>query len=111
MVNSPLPDTVNFREQFRKTWTNPAHSDQMNGAMNSTENTPLLGHPFASEDRRGFWRKLLLDRRHTPGTDDPNPLVKWPARVFNVAKAALLSSRLPPYPLLLAPQGPLHWVN
>lgn len=65
----------------------------MNGTMSASEHSPLLGHPSTSADRRGFWRRLLLDRTHTPGTDSPNPLIKWPANVFNVTKAALMSSK------------------
>ncbi|KAK4111294.1 Calcium/proton exchanger [Canariomyces notabilis] len=53
---------------------------------------PLLGHRISSHHSSGFWRHLLLNPRSSPGTDSPNPLVRWPAYLWNVTKVTLLSS-------------------
>ena len=55
---------------------------------------PLLGAGRAS--RRGTLWQVLFDKRHTPGTNNPNPLVKWPAHVWNVTQVTLWSSKNPP---------------
>ena len=59
------------------------------------ENTPLINGHSGSDgngDGPGFWRQVLLDPRHTPGTDSSNHAVRYSAHVFNVTKATLLSS-------------------
>ncbi|EON99863.1 putative calcium proton exchanger protein [Phaeoacremonium minimum UCRPA7] len=59
------------------------------------ENTPLINGHSGSDgngDDPGFWRQVLLDPRHTPGTDSSNHAVRYSAHVFNVTKATLLSS-------------------
>ncbi|KAL1842661.1 hypothetical protein VTJ49DRAFT_4572 [Mycothermus thermophilus] len=62
----------------------------------SNEWTPLIGgHRLTGAPDRpepGFWRHLLLDSRSSPGTDNPNLLVRWPAHVWNVTKVTLYSS-------------------
>ncbi|KAK4154349.1 hypothetical protein C8A00DRAFT_14522 [Chaetomidium leptoderma] len=68
----------------------------------SGEHRPLLGgghhghhgHHGAStlHAEPGFWRHLLVNNQSTPGTDSPNPFVRWPARIWNVTKVALFSS-------------------
>ena len=62
--------------------------DEMDG-----ERRPLLGHNLAStlHAEPGFWRHLLVNPRGSPGTDSPNPFVKWPARAWNVTKVTLFS--------------------
>ena len=60
------------------------------------ESTPLINGGHAGSDGNGdgpgFWRQVLLDPRHTPGTDSQNHAVRYSAHVFNVTKATLLSS-------------------
>ncbi|KAM7207475.1 Sodium/calcium exchanger domain containing protein [Naviculisporaceae sp. PSN 640] len=86
------------------TWSNQyrriGSSKIMNGRSTmDSESTPLLvggTHPIRLNHddlhaRGPAWR-FFLDTKHTPGTDSPNPLVKWPARVWNVTKVTLLSS-------------------
>lgn len=59
------------------------------------ESTPLInGRSGSDSDGPGFWRQMLLDPRHTPGTDSSNHAVRYSAHVFNVTKATLLSSML-----------------
>lgn len=65
--------------------------DDMDG-----ERRPLLAarpHRTSSTLRPepGFWRHLLINTQSSPGTDDPNPLVRWPARTWNVTKVTLFS--------------------
>ncbi|KAL2131382.1 hypothetical protein VTI74DRAFT_5164 [Chaetomium olivicolor] len=58
------------------------------------ERRPLLGNhhiPSALRPEPGFWRHLLIDRESSPGINDANPFVKWPARAWNVTKITLLS--------------------
>jgi Ca2+:H+ antiporter len=57
------------------------------------ERRPLLGHQTAStlHAEPGFWRHLLVNSQSSPGTDSPNPFVRWPARVWNVTKITLFS--------------------
>ncbi|KAK4219956.1 hypothetical protein QBC37DRAFT_74859 [Rhypophila decipiens] len=88
-----LDSTVNvaWKNQYRRV----ASHKIMNGrTTQGGETTPLLGpspivHP--SHERGPVWR-FFLDTKNTPGTDSPNPLTKWPARVWNVTKVTLLSS-------------------
>jgi Ca2+:H+ antiporter len=65
-----------------------ASLDDMDG-----ERRPLLGHHATStlHAEPGFWRHLLIHNQSSPGTNDPNPFVRWPARVWNVTKITLLS--------------------
>lgn len=64
------------------------------GSGGADENTPLISLPGggAPHDRRGFWKELLWDRRHTPGRDSPNMAVRWSAEAFHISKMTLLSS-------------------
>jgi Ca2+:H+ antiporter len=67
----------------------PDHGDM------DPEVRPLLGHRISSHHSSGFWRHLLLNPRSSPGTDSPNPLVRWPAYLWNVTKVTLLSCMCP----------------
>ncbi|KAK3905052.1 hypothetical protein C8A05DRAFT_41961 [Staphylotrichum tortipilum] len=58
------------------------------------EQRPLLERhvPTNLHPDPGFWRHLLIHTQSTPGTNSPNPFVRWPARVWNVTKVTLFSS-------------------
>lgn len=56
------------------------------------EESPLLGYHSRDESRASFLRRVLFDRRHTPGMDSDNFFVRWTASIFNVTKVTLLSS-------------------
>ncbi|KAL1877326.1 hypothetical protein VTK73DRAFT_8779 [Phialemonium thermophilum] len=87
--------TTNFREQLRRALSKPTNTIATNGTsatMNPNESSPLLAVPSAHDGEPHFWRHLLFNRRHTPGVDSPNPLVRWPARTFDVTKVTLLSN-------------------
>lgn len=98
--------TVNTktREELRRAETGSSKtSNQANGNGSSSafanhddmdgERRPLLGHHVAStlHAEPGFWRHLLISNQSSPGINDPNPFVRWPARVWNVTKVTLLS--------------------
>ncbi|KAI1173527.1 calcium/proton exchanger [Nemania sp. FL0916] len=108
-----------FRTQLRDmlrdifSWNQPPHE---NGAPD--ENTSLLGGENGSSlsrrntKRHSSTREFLFNSSHTPGCDSPNPWVKYPAHVWHVTKATLLSS--PVNILLFAvpvgiAAGRLHW--
>ncbi|CAJ2504846.1 Uu.00g122400.m01.CDS01 [Anthostomella pinea] len=50
----------------------------------------ILGH-HGSKSHSATW-EFFFNTKHTPGTDDPKPYVKYPAHVWHIAKATLLSS-------------------
>jgi Ca2+:H+ antiporter len=96
--------TVNLktREELRRESGNSKTPNQPNGNGTSAfaslddmdgERRPLLGHHATSNlhAEPGFWRHLLIHNQSSPGTNDPNPFVRWPARVWNVTKITLLS--------------------
>lgn len=80
---------VGFRRQLRKTWSNQNGVDH--GHI-MDEESPLLGNHSREESRAAFLRRVFFDRKHTPGQDSENRLVRWSASTFNVAKVTLLSS-------------------
>ena len=83
------PAVVNFRRQLRQTLTAPGtHTD---GTI-MDEESPLLGYHSRDESRASFLRHVFFDRKHTPGMESDNMVVRWAARIFNVIKATLLSS-------------------
>ncbi|KAI1380386.1 Calcium/proton exchanger [Hypoxylon crocopeplum] len=90
-VNLP---SVQF--QIRKTvtsLTNPGHPHE-NGEV-PDERTSLLGHAPQngnSHHRHGETWEFFFNSQHTPGTDNPKPWVKYPAHVWHITKATLLSS-------------------
>jgi Ca2+:H+ antiporter len=58
--------------------------------MPADENTGLLNGNGVR--REGTLHELFLNKRHTPGMDSENTLIRWNANVFNVAKVTLLSN-------------------
>ena len=104
--------TVNIKtlEQLRRIETgklNHSSNGIVNGNVNSNahcypgdmdgERQPLLGHQRSSvlHTEPGFWRHLLINTQSTPGTNSPNPFVRWPALVWNVTKVTLFSCTYP----------------
>ena len=95
--------------------TNPSTNGHLNGHINGhtngyttmdSERRPLLangtgnGGRWTTESDSDFsWRDFFLDTTKTPGTNHPNPLVKYPTRVWNVTKVTLLSCM---YPMTIA---------
>lgn len=86
--------------------TNGSTNGHLNGHINGhtngyttmdSERRPLLGngHSTTESDSDFSWRDFFLDTKRTPGTNDPNPLVKYPTRVWNVTKVTLLSCMYP----------------
>ena len=71
-------------------YTHPA----ANGDVN--EETSLLrggtGRPNGTAGH-SYTRDFFFNSAYTPGTDSPRPWVKYPAHVWHVTKAVLLSSK------------------
>ena len=68
-----------------------------NGDVN--EETSLLGGgPGGPNGTAGhsYTRDFFLNSAYTPGTDSPRPWVKYPAHVWHITKAVLLSSEFIP---------------
>ncbi|KAK4229387.1 Sodium/calcium exchanger protein-domain-containing protein [Podospora fimiseda] len=59
----------------------------MNG---SNEFSPLIGHRRSTSQSK--LRQFLLNPTSTPGTENPNIFIRWPALAWNVTKVTLLSS-------------------
>ncbi|KAI1334564.1 Calcium/proton exchanger [Xylariaceae sp. FL0016] len=61
------------------------------------EGTPLISgvrsmvHGSVHPPHSQTW-EVLFNTKHTPGADSPKPWVKWPAYVWHITKATLLSS-------------------
>jgi Ca2+:H+ antiporter len=106
MHESLTPSTtanVNFREDYRRVASghgkaphHPLNGHTANGG-NMDERSPLLPglpgtHEASHRHRHGFWWHVFLNKRATPGTDSPNPFVRYPAHFWMVVKATLLSS-------------------
>ncbi|KAK0708225.1 calcium/proton exchanger [Lasiosphaeris hirsuta] len=53
------------------------------------EGTPLLGD---SGNARLSVKDFFFNKRYAPGAESPNPLVRFPARLWNIFKVTLLSS-------------------
>ncbi|KAJ8131640.1 hypothetical protein O1611_g1982 [Lasiodiplodia mahajangana] len=98
------------------TWR-PNGSTRENGGT-PNENTPLIRENGraptrhdGAKDRTSMW-EFFFNSSYTPGRDSPKPWVKYPAHVWHVTKATLLSS--PVNILLLAVPvgivaGEAHW--
>jgi len=90
---------VSVRKTFRRVATGKPPNGAVNGNGNGhthytmDEETPLLaGEREPTHDDGGaFWWALFFNNKSTPGTGHPNPLVRWPAQIWNVAKVTLLS--------------------
>lgn len=113
--NNLTSSTVNLktRDQLRRIETGKLdNSSNGNGTINGNgsssshfpslddmdgERRPLLGHQVSSalHAEPGFWRHLLINTQSTPGTNSPNPFVRWPALVWNVTKVTLFSCTYP----------------
>ncbi|KAI0096728.1 calcium/proton exchanger [Nemania sp. FL0031] len=110
-----------FQNKMRQaaTWRSPGHNGTVRengGAPN--ENTPLINENGraptrndGAKDRTSTW-EFFFSSSYTPGRDSPKPWVKYPAHVWHVTKATLLSS--PVNILLLAVPvgiiaGEAHW--
>jgi Ca2+:H+ antiporter len=84
------PAVVDFRRKLRKTWDRPSGAHDHAHIMD--EESPLLSYRPREENRDSVLRHVFFDRRHTPGMDSDNLVVRYSARVFNVVKVTLLSS-------------------
>ncbi|KAL2264786.1 hypothetical protein VTJ83DRAFT_7296 [Remersonia thermophila] len=97
LTNSTAASSVKFVGHLRHASTGSLSFDGSNSIQDNMndERTPLMGGnhrgPEPPKPSPGFWRHLLLDPRSSPGIDSPNPLVKWPALAWNVAKVTLYS--------------------
>ncbi|OTB09519.1 hypothetical protein M426DRAFT_80754 [Hypoxylon sp. CI-4A] len=93
-------DPVNlpsFHSQIRKTVTGLTSHSLGQGNGEAHENTPLLagnghGNGHAVANGHGETYEFFFDSQHTPGTNNPKPWVKYPAHVWHITKATLLSS-------------------
>ncbi|KAI1455014.1 Calcium/proton exchanger [Annulohypoxylon moriforme] len=91
-----------FHNQIRKTVTGltaGSHDHRENGEPH--EGTPLIGNGTINQNGNGHgahghghsetW-EFLFNSHYTPGADNPKPWVKYPAHVWHITKATLLSS-------------------
>ncbi|KAI1387490.1 uncharacterized protein F4822DRAFT_284150 [Hypoxylon trugodes] len=82
-----------FRAQVRKTFTYSSHDRPRENGGISDERTPLIGNGNGSATQNGrneIW-KFFFDSHDTPGLGNSKPWVKYPAHVWHVTKATLLS--------------------
>jgi Ca2+:H+ antiporter len=92
-------ETRTFRSELRKAntiyrqLTHPL-AGQQNGEAD--EHTSLLGRASTTYTNgasgHSATRDFFLNSKYTPGTESPKPWVKYPAHVWHVTKATLLSS-------------------
>ncbi|KAK3692633.1 Sodium/calcium exchanger protein-domain-containing protein [Podospora appendiculata] len=92
---------VNFRDELRRIGSltyqktmDYTTTGRPNGHA-ASESSPLLGadgSALPASPAHGHVWHFFLDPTTTPGIDNHNPFVKFPARVWNVAKITLLSS-------------------
>lgn len=107
---------VNFRRTLSRTLseTMPNRSSDdypsertalLNGNINDWGN----GH---SGSGSSHWKNFFLNRRTTPGTESPNPLVRYSASTWHITKVTLMSSYVN-FLLLIIPfaiaAGELEW--
>ena len=65
-------------------------TDTTSNAMPADETTGLLNGNGVR--REGTLHEFFLNKRHTPGMESDNVIVRWNANIFNVAKVTLLSN-------------------
>ena len=61
------------------------------------ERTSLLGSGSGGPNgdaRHSYTRDFFLNSAYTPGTDSRKPWIRFPAHVWHILKAVLLSSKL-----------------
>ncbi|KAI1496688.1 Sodium/calcium exchanger protein-domain-containing protein [Biscogniauxia marginata] len=90
-------DTVlpSFLGQVRKAATGLTGHDVPYENGEAHERTPLVGGRTAGGLRsrcHGETWEFFFNLKYTPGSESPKPWVRYPARVWHVAKATLLSS-------------------
>ncbi|KAI0190317.1 calcium/proton exchanger [Astrocystis sublimbata] len=101
-----------FQRSMRKATMGLLGVDPLPGHGSLDETSPLIGgNGRASKQHSPTW-EFFFNSKTTPGTDSPNPAVKYPAHVWHVAKTTLLSS--PVNILLFAVPigivaGNMHW--
>ncbi|KAL7622074.1 Vacuolar membrane antiporter [Parahypoxylon ruwenzoriense] len=93
-----LPALPSIQDQIRKTMTGFSAHDHHHENGEPHERTSLLGHihqnGFASHHHghgSEAWQ-FLFNSQYTPGADNPKPWVRYPAHVWHITKATLLSS-------------------
>ncbi|KAI1741717.1 calcium/proton exchanger [Xylaria scruposa] len=88
-----------FQMQMRKaTWGILGYDPSSRENRRPDEHTPLIGEngnsPSGHDGAKNHsptW-EFLFNSKSTPGCDSPKPWVKYPAHVWHIAKATLLSS-------------------
>ncbi|KAI1106564.1 Calcium/proton exchanger [Jackrogersella minutella] len=90
-------DSVNlpsFHDQVRKTVTGLSTSTRDHPHENGEphEGTPLIGNGTVTQNGHGETWEFFFNSNYTPGADNPKPWVKYPAHVWHITKATLLSS-------------------
>ncbi|KAI0421632.1 calcium/proton exchanger [Xylaria grammica] len=88
-----------FQNTLRKaTWGVLGHEHQPRENGTADERTPLVvgngGSAPRNDDTKNhssIW-EFFFNSKHTPGSDSPKPWVKYPAHVWHISKATLLSS-------------------
>jgi len=59
---------------------------------NTSEDTPLLGANGNGSSGHSTLRNIFFDKRHTPGMDSENTVVRSLANTLNITKVTLLSN-------------------
>ncbi|KAI1817261.1 calcium/proton exchanger [Poronia punctata] len=81
-----------YRKLRQATWGSSGHNHPNTGNGTAHEGTPLLpGRQHGSKDHSPTW-EFFFNTRSTPGQHSPKPWVKYPAHVWHITKATLLSS-------------------
>ncbi|KAI0899245.1 Calcium/proton exchanger [Annulohypoxylon nitens] len=102
-MDRDLVNLPSFHTQIRKTVTGltvGSQNHRENGEPH--EGTPLIGNGSINQNGNGnghgpghghseTW-EFLFNSHYTPGADNPKPWVKYPAHVWHITKATLLSS-------------------
>lgn len=107
-MDRDLVNLPSFHTQIRKTVTGltvGSQNHRENGEPH--ESTPLIGNGSINQNGNGnghgpghghseTW-EFLFNSHYTPGADNPKPWVKYPAHVWHITKATLLSSTYSAY--------------